>query len=193
MRNAAAQSSGIEQVQDPDTLIRPIYGEDYDVHWQGVDWRGKRVLDVGADVGSTAAYFLSKGAVQVVAVEGNGDYFKLLEANARKDSRIVPIFMRVSSVAMIEQLIYASVPDVVKMDCEGCERFLVQVRDEMFSSVPEYLIEVHRDRQLLQEISQKMLHNGYTVLRYDYGYGTPVIVGRRLNSQAALEWMRRNL
>jgi phospholipid N-methyltransferase len=157
--------------------IRPIYGEDYDVHWHGVDWNGKRVLDVGADVGSTAQYFLSKGAIQVVAVEANKDYFKLLEANARKDPRIVPLFMRVSSGLQIEGLIYAATPDIVKMDCEGCERFLPQVRNEVFSSVPAYLVEVHRDMQLLQEISQKMIRNGYTVLRYDYGYGTPVLVG----------------
>jgi predicted methyltransferase len=68
----------------------PIFGEDYSKHWKA-DFKGKVVLDLGADYGSTAFYFLQKGAREVIAVEGDRILALNLAKNA-KGRRITPIW-----------------------------------------------------------------------------------------------------
>lgn len=50
--------------------IPAIYRENYDVQWGQTNYKDTIVLDFGADVGSTASFFLQKGAKKVVAIEG---------------------------------------------------------------------------------------------------------------------------
>ena len=52
--------------------------EDYNKMYGFLDYTNKKVIDIGADIGSTALFFLDKGANIVLAVEGNKERYKEL-------------------------------------------------------------------------------------------------------------------
>lgn len=147
----------------PLATIRPLHGEDYELQWGKADYRGKIVLDIGADIGSTAAFFLRKGAKRVIAVEGAKVCFIRLRANADIFNDIVPIFDFVESPGQIENMIQKWTPDIVKMDIEGHESNLFQIRDEVFNKVPTYIVEVHSG-SLLNSMLEKCVRNNYEIL-----------------------------
>jgi len=122
-------------------------GEDYWWHWGGpLSFEGKRILDVGADVGSTADFFLLRGARIVFAVEGNPKFWVELKANAKRIVGIKPVFRWISSPEDFEWLIDKFKPNLVKVDCEGCEKYLLdlfRVKPEVLTQVGEYMIETH--------------------------------------------------
>lgn len=148
-------------------MIAPLHGENYDAHWRGVDWTDKRVLDIGADVGSTAYYFLSKGASIVYAVEGNPVLYTKLEMNAQVFSGIIPLFLYVASPEQLAGLFSEFHLDIVKIDCEGCEKNLLEMEDFTLASIPEFIIEAH-NYALLTAIEQKLSNLGFTISTYRY-------------------------
>ncbi len=161
-------------------MIPSFYGENYDVHWRGVSFLGKKILDVGADIGSTASYFLCKGASLVYAVEGNRLFYEELERNSNHELNIVPIFLWVDSQEKWMELIISTRPDLVKVDCEGCERHLLDLPNEIFGSIPEYIIEAHR-RDLFDALLSKLQENYYQIFHYEYINDLNIIIGRHLS------------
>jgi len=147
--------------------IPPFLGENYDAHWAGISFRRKRILDVGADVGSTASYFLEKGAETVYAVEGDPSLYRELKANAGRIKGIVPVRMWINSSEQISKLIKTYSPDVVKTDCEGCEVYLVDVPNEILVLVPEYLVEAHTE-DVFNRIRRKFVQNKYEVSTFTF-------------------------
>ena len=124
-------------------------GENYNTLYYMCNYKGKVVLDVGADYGSSACWFLERGAKQVIAVEKSDDYFEGLKRYAEEllratgDNKVIPIKLKVNTGKDCETLLTQYNPPIVKMDCEGCETFLLQVPDPIFSIPEEYLIETH--------------------------------------------------
>lgn len=112
-----------------------LYGRD--------NFDGELVLDVGADLGSTARFFLAHGARAVVCSEPSSSvYFRRLEALAALDRRIV-VTDAVLSENEARALLDAWRPDTLALDCEGCERyFLVAILETL---PPCILGEVHGD------------------------------------------------
>lgn len=142
--------------------------EDYEAEYGIVDYRDKKVLDIGADVGSTADYFLRKGARVVIAVEGNEGFYKKLERNAKKIEGIIPIFLWIKTPKHFENLIKLSQPDVLKADCDlpgkdGCEKHLFKIDDWIFSMVSEYIVETHND-PIFYSMKEKCEKNGYELV-----------------------------
>jgi hypothetical protein len=128
-------------------------------------------LDVGADYGSTALYFLEKGAKRVIAVESDPDLFNQLKSNLETESRVVPIMLKIARPEDFEYIISRFCPDVLKVDCEGCEIHLEGVTAETLTKVPEYLIEVHDHigcptKSQIQHLFEAIgyLHETYEVL-----------------------------
>lgn len=159
--------------------ISPIYGEDYEETWGSVDYTNKRVLDIGADIGSTADYFLRKGAREVVAVEGGKEFYDKLEANAKDRPQIKPLLFWIDSPEKFTALIKEHHPDVVKCDIEGDEVHLADVEDTVFSSVPEYLIETHGD-DVHRRIQEKLANNSYEVIDVKpWGEQVKIVYARR--------------
>ena len=123
--------------------------EDYDKEYGFVDYNDKLILDIGADIGSTADHFLRKGAKEVIAVEGNKKFYAKLKLNAQEIEEITPVFLWIKCSNHFESLIKKYKPDVVKVDCDdpgkktGCEKYLFKIPDAVFSMVPEYIIETH--------------------------------------------------
>ena len=150
-------------LQGLDARIAAIHDEDYESHWGKIEYDGKVVLDVGADIGSTADFFLRKGAMKVIAVEGSKVCFEKLKINANAIKAITPVSLFVNRPDQIECLILKTAPDIVKMDIEGCEANLFQISDEIFKKVPEYVVEVH-SRALLSMMLEKCAKNNYRVV-----------------------------
>jgi hypothetical protein len=148
--------------------IPPVDCENYDKHWKYVPFIGKIVLDLGADIGSTADYFLANGAGKVIAVEGNREYQHKLFHFFGNDKRVVCIRKWITSGKDISILIESFLPDIVKVDIEGAEKSLLGVDVDTLMKVKEWLIETHTE-ELYHMISKFFRQNGFKVSVVEYG------------------------
>ncbi|MEM2041683.1 MAG: FkbM family methyltransferase [Nitrososphaerota archaeon] len=138
-----------------------------------VDVSGKVVLDIGAYTGDTVLYFLSRGAVKVIAVEPVPEHFEVLKLNTQglpvvginaavgckapylkeligsgsygiKEVRSDEIAWLNVPVLRLVELVRKHNPQVVKIDCEGCEYFII---DEIIKlrelGVEQVIVELH--------------------------------------------------
>lgn len=119
--------------------------EDYDQHWGFASFTGKNVLDIGADWGSTAYYFLEHGAIKVVAVEGSKVSAPELFNNYGSEPNIVCIEKIVQSPDDFENLISSHKADIVKVDIEGAEKHLLGVSGDTILKIKEWLVETHNE------------------------------------------------
>lgn len=124
------------------------------------DYKGKVVLDVGADWGRTADYFLQKGASKVVAVEHNETYYNRLEKNSELIEGIVPLLMTVT-VANLIQLIQKYEPDLVEINFQGGASLLVNLPDWVFNIIPEYIVMINAEWG--EKLRRKCEKNNYQV------------------------------
>jgi hypothetical protein len=126
--------------------------------------KDKVVIDIGAGIGDSSIYFASRGAKRVVAVEPNRHSYDLakknIELNGFHDS-VELIWAEITSshktcyghtyspVITLDDLVQrlAIDPDILKVDCEGCEY------DVILSSCPEILAKF-----------------SYVQIEYHYGY-----------------------
>jgi predicted RNA methylase len=139
-------------------------GEDFDWHWGFVDWKNKSVLDLGADIGSTAECFLDVGSNKIIAVEGNKDLYDRLYQYSETDQRIVPIHKYIANKEDLKYLLssYGEFTDVAKIDIEGAEKFLLELQDDVIKNIKEYAIECH-SKDLLANISNMFNSKGYKI------------------------------
>lgn len=119
--------------------------EDYDQHWGFASFAGKSVLDIGADWGSTAYYFLEHDAIKVVAVEGSKVSAPELFNNYGSEPNIVCIEKIVQSPDDFENLISSHKADIVKVDIEGAEKHLLGVSMDTILKIKEWLVETHNE------------------------------------------------
>ena len=70
----------------------------------------KVVIDIGAGEGESVQFFLNHGAELVIAIEGNEQVFNILKENFKDNPKVICL------KAMV---------DIIKIDCEGCEKGLV--------------------------------------------------------------------
>jgi hypothetical protein len=146
--------------------LEPVYGEDYERFYGKLDYSGKRVLDIGADVGSTADFFLLKGAKDVIAVEPDEAFYKELVANAEKIDGLHPIKRSIEGPGDLAGLYELYSPDIVKMDCEGCEIHALALGDDAFTIPTGYVVETHSAPITTQWIL-KLLLLSYEIVSID--------------------------
>lgn len=135
--------------------------EDYNAVWGGADYQGTTVLDLGADWGSTALFFLSRGAKRVVAVEANRSRYKRL-ATLSPRHNIRPLRLRISTGAQIDMLVKAFKPDIVKVDIEGGEAEIRNVEASTLRYSPTWLVEVH-SAEIKEKVCAKFKESGFNV------------------------------
>lgn len=131
------------KILDPEK-IRP--GEDYEVHWNYTSFKDKVILDLGADWGSTVSWFFEKGAKKVIAVEYENDRYKLFDKlieNYGNDPDVACLQLFIDSGLQISELINIYNPDLVKVDIEGWEAKIADMKPEFFLMPKEWLIESH--------------------------------------------------
>lgn len=141
-------------------------GENFEWHWGFVDWKNKTILDIGADFGSTAKCFLAVGATKVIASEGNDQYYEKLVQYAKDKSNIIPDKRWIGSASDFIYLFNTFKVDIVKMDCEGGERYLLDVPDNIIASIKEYAIECH-SQDITNKMIQKLKDLKYNILRVE--------------------------
>ena len=117
--------------------------ENYDEYWGFTSFKDKTILDLGADWGSTACYFLDHGAKKVIAVEGNEELAKELLINYGEDPNVICVQKWVKTPADLHDLVLTYKPDMVKVDIEGDEACLLETDADIIKSVKEWLIETH--------------------------------------------------
>ena len=147
--------------------MRPLEAwnnEDFEAEYGHVDYKDKRVLDIGAEIGTTAYFFLTKGAREVIAVEGYEPYFRELVKNINGDSRVKPVNLWITSEKDFERLVEEHNPDIVKVDIEGAEISLIKVSSEVLSKPSAWIIETH-SLETKDAITSKFLNVGYKLTR----------------------------
>jgi len=140
--------------------LEPMTGEDYNQHWNYTDFTDKVILDLGADYGSTAFWFLEHGAKEVIAVEMDDTYYAQLKKNT--DDKVHPCHMAVTKGDDYNHLIEVWKPDICKIDIEGYEASLLDAVPEQIRKVPEYLIETH-NADLFCSLATMFVELGYEV------------------------------
>ena len=123
--------------------LRPLckWVDFYDYIWSygSIDWKDKVVLDIGAEVGSSALFFLMNGAKQVLMVENDPMYNT--EYRELKRERIMGGLLDKSQ--LIDPIILQSRQfDVLKMDCEGCEGYMLT--EELLRKGKEFVVGLHK-------------------------------------------------
>jgi hypothetical protein len=142
---------------------------DFRAEYGSLDYRDAVVLDIGADYGCTPAFFLERGAKHVIACERNPDWLLLLSEWA--EGKPVTVAGMVDS-ANVGTLLDRYSPDVVKVDCEGCESLLLTLPDQTLSTPRAWVIETHTV-PLYEAFVSRMEGMGYKVTTVrDFGSGT---------------------
>ncbi|MEM4415830.1 MAG: FkbM family methyltransferase [Candidatus Caldarchaeum sp.] len=166
-----------------------------------VDVERAVVLDVGAYIGDTPIYWIHRGASKVIAVEPVPQHYRLLVENC-KGLPVIPILASVGSrvpelpdmignqrygvweakgsekyldvpLLNFTQLVETYKPDVIKINCQGCEYFIA---DELLSlpklGVRKLILEIHniggaKHKELLHKLEQRFGTGRVTKVKYD--------------------------
>ena len=150
-----------------------------------VDLKGKTVLDVGAFIGDTPIWFLSEGASFIIAYEPHPLFYKILQLNIKinhLEKHIYPVneaintyrgYTNLSNEGVasrtcsagrykircekFENAIKTWNPDIIKIDCEGCEqKILTKASPSILKNVPTYIVEIHGSEQNILNKFQKI-------------------------------------
>jgi predicted RNA methylase len=148
--------------------------------YRNFDFVGK-VLDVGGYCGETAFLFKKWGATEVIVYEPN----RALVQHARENLHLNGVKGNVhelsvntscsdKSISWIKVLEYDF--EVAKVDCEGCENYLLDLSDEELRIVPKWVIECHSP-QTLKRLCEKFLRAGFTVTfkPYYWNFGYDIV------------------
>jgi hypothetical protein len=158
--------------------IKPIYdpSEDYEKSYGKADYKDKIILEIGADIGSTAYFFLTKGARKIISVEGNEKSYNFLLKNVNGMEEIVPVLKMIKSTDDIRELIREYKPNFLHMDCEYCERYLNGLEKEYFDNITTIQLEIHCDRELNKIILDCLLNMGYDIYEWTIIRGTNILI-----------------
>ncbi|HII61029.1 FkbM family methyltransferase [Pyrococcus horikoshii] len=137
------------------------------------DYKDKTVIDIGGFIGDTALYFYSKEARKIVSFEPSKKNYTILIKNITLNNikNVIPINAGVwdentkgiitnpaptayrvkeeskGDVALVSilDIIDSYRPDIIKMDCEGCEYKVFEklLETGYIYDVPEYVFEAH--------------------------------------------------
>ena len=121
----------------------------YDYLWSygSINWKGKVVLDIGADIGSSAIFFLMNGANYVYLLEKEQLYRTTYESIKEKYHILKNSVVLKSLNDMPNNI------DVLKMDCEGCE--LQLLTEELLNKANEFVVDLHKPQLNDYQFEQK--------------------------------------
>jgi len=138
---------------------------DYDTMSGGLDYNGAVVLDIGADYGTTAAFFLGHGAREVYVSERNEEWRIELHKLADRDPRVhvLPSLAPENAAGILLDVR----PDIVKVDCEKCERHLLAVPVPQMSIPRAWVMETHT----------KVLYDAFWGFFESMGYTVTLVEG----------------
>jgi len=153
-------------------LTQPIYGEDYEKHWSFLTLEGKSIIDFGADYGSSANYFLKRGAAKVVAVEGSYWLFRILKRNFKNRKDVVCLWRFLKKPSDFEKIIAEYPCDLAKVDVEGAEIYLLNASN--LANIKEWMIETHSETTA-KKLQHKLVKCGFSIETTMYGENTIIL------------------
>ncbi|AZI75855.1 putative SAM-dependent methyltransferase [Sulfolobales Beppu filamentous virus 3] len=142
------------------------YWYEYDNSYGFLDVKGKKIVIVGADCGSSALYFLLHGAVYIIQYEKDEERRKRWDEVCR--------YFNICDKAVMNGEWNNEYPDadVFIMDCEGCESSLDV---DKLSKYTTWCIAVHQWTQNRVELLRKLIRYGVK-LRYVSDDGNEIMV-----------------
>lgn len=148
-----------EQYKELEDKLKPLCRwvdfKDYIWAYSYLDYRGKVVLDVGGDIGSSALYFLSKGAKYVAIVEHD----KVFKETYNKLKEEMP---ELRNTEMIEpDDMWRVNASILKMDCEGCELYMLD--ENKIKDYDQFAVGLHKfamDEYFFNKKQKALLENG---------------------------------
>jgi hypothetical protein len=167
-RNLPVESEGFRATKGVESItFKPIKDGNYEAEYKGLrfqgslaelhvlsepleesykvfNYKGKKVLDVGAWIGETACYFKLWGASKVLALEPDQRRFEMAKINASLNFPDIQIRNECFSPSILSDEY-----DVVNIDCEGCEYSLLQEDDALLRRCEKYVIECHPETERL--------------------------------------------
>lgn len=123
--------------------------------------KGRIVLDLGAERGTTAQYFLAKGASRVYVSELAQEYRGRLARWAAAEPRVrtlPPLETRADYANWMQRI----QPAAVKVDIEGAETILLECADRILAMPREYAIETHSP-EIHRDVVARLERCGYAV------------------------------
>jgi Methyltransferase FkbM domain len=138
----------------------------FNEEYESLPVRNRNVIDVGANIADSSIYFLLRGAKKVYAIEPNKDLIELAVQNLNQNDladRIILIHASCSSRTTgngktpsfsLEYLVRSNniTPDVLKIDCEGCEYdIILNSPNSLVSSFNYMFIEYHYGYKNIKE------------------------------------------
>lgn len=151
--------------------MKKVNSEDPKYHWEFVNVKNKRVLDLGCgDFGgvghlpytTTLEHFLIKEAAFVLGVDANTSDLNAIRLLEAKYPNFSVIESMVSSPDQIRDLITNNNIQILKSDIEGHETNIFNLDDETFTLIEEYYIETHSD-DLYNQCVNKLTSCGYVI------------------------------
>jgi len=167
--------------------------EPFEKIYRVFDYRG-RVLDVGGYLGETAYLFKKWGAEEVVVYEPDPLQAKHVRETMQLNGVKGVVYESfVGCCTSHNSVEWADVLkdefEVAKVDCEGCEKHLLSLPDDLIRKVPKWVIECHGP-ETLRQLCEKFVKAGYKVTFKPYGWNKGIyqLVGRNkdFNSQTKL-------
>jgi len=159
----------------------------------GCDCKGKVVLDVGGYLGESAVFFSGMGASRVIIYEPVAEHLQFIKENVRlnhvnaeihvegvgdKDGTIaVPYDVADNCFGLSQKgfnemkikvrnaadIIAESNADLAKFDCEGAEKYLLNVPAEILRKIEFYIIEVH-SAETKKQLIKKFQESGFNTV-----------------------------
>lgn len=103
------------------------------------------------------------GVIVVPYGEANNPYSSLLSSLCFGISQKGPCEMEIK-VRNVADVIDKSGADLAKFDCEGAEKYLVNVPTQILRKIELYIIEVHSS-EIKNQLIQKFLHSGFRLVK----------------------------
>lgn len=160
------------------------------------DYKGKVVLDIGGFQGESAVFFSKMGAKKIIVYEPVLANHRFIECNVRlnqvnaeihnkgvadKDGVVIVNYENADNcfgilengrnkmeinVRNIENVIEESGADIAKIDCEGAEKYLVDIPADTLRKIEFYMIEAH-SAEIKKALIVKFRQSGFILSKGD--------------------------
>ena len=142
----------------------------YNIHLN-FNYKGKVIVDIGADIGTTAEFFLLNGAKSVWCVEGDPIAGEQCKKNMDKyfPGKSSTIIEMVTTPYSMERILSILGPsgdqkaNLIKIDIEGWENVLLDIEDRIISEQKEFIIDYHSGLLGIL-LKEKLIKSGFKII-----------------------------
>jgi hypothetical protein len=181
----------------PTVRFASFLTEPFEKIYRVFDYKG-RVLDVGGYLGETAYLFKKWGAEEVVVYEPDHLQAKHVRETMRLNGVKGVVYESFVGCSTSHNSVgWADVLkdefEVAKVDCEGCEKHLLSLPDDLIRKVPKWVIKCH-EPETLRQLCEKFMKAGFKVPFKPYSWSSGYeLVGRDMVFSSQIKLPRTQL